>query len=182
MLDRSPCEIKFVQKSSPIKGDDFLYALIFKFFTTKKLKYIIRAEYFKNEVYAIKYYVARDRRRDDKFYRLTNEFNAAEVFVTCASILPVILKCNPAASFCFNATRSREDKKDRIESMYRNQRFRLYMEVILRFIGVETFDHYSFEEVSSYLLINKLACSDTEGRKDKIREMFLDIFDFHESI
>lgn len=179
MFDSQPYEMKFVQKSSPVKKDDFLFALIFKFFTNERLKYIVRAEYFENDIFAIKYYVARDRKRDDKYYRLTNKFDAVSVFITCASVLPMILKIYPKASFCFNATRSREDKRDRIEGIENNQRFRLYTKVVQRFIGDETFEHYTFEEVSSYLLVNKSSCFDVEIRKNEIREFFLDKFDFY---
>ena len=44
MLDSEGYNIKYVQKSSPGKSDDFIFAHIFKFHTCDGMKYIIRAE------------------------------------------------------------------------------------------------------------------------------------------
>ena len=72
MFDRiQPFELKYIQKASPKEGDAFDFSLIYKFYTDRtkeyqRLKYIIRAEAYE-DVFAIKFYAARDRRLDNKY-------------------------------------------------------------------------------------------------------------------
>lgn len=69
-----PFKISFIQKASPSEGDAFDFAFIYKFFTdgsssVQKFKYILRAEVFE-DVFAIKFYAARDRKLDNKYNRI----------------------------------------------------------------------------------------------------------------
>lgn len=186
MFDSEPYNIQFIQKASPGIGDAFKYALIYKFFTqaystpekfSDRLKYIIRLELHEHDVFTLKYYVARDRKRDDKYSKLTNNSHAQRIFVTCVSLLPQILHEYPNASFAFNASRTIDIRNNKAESLNENQRFRIYRAVVFHFIGDKTFEHYSFEEVSSYLLVNRKH-NNTDMMKDLIRESFLSIYDF----
>ena len=69
-----PFETKFIQKASPNEGDAFDFALVYKFFTEsdsriQRMKYILRVEVFE-DVFAVKFYAARDRSLDNKYNRL----------------------------------------------------------------------------------------------------------------
>ena len=182
MLDSKPYDIQFVQRSSCQKGDDFDFVYIYKFFGHNRLKYILRAEQFKNNVFSIKFYADKDKGRDDKYYRLTNNYNAARVIVTCASVIPLLLKDNPTASFCFNASRSRDEIEQMIEPRENNQRYRLYKYAVPVFFGNAAFEHYAFDEVSSYLLVNKNATPNPDDLKDTIKDMFLELYEFYDQI
>lgn len=182
MFDSTPYKINFIQKSSPSISDDFLFCEIYKFFTVDKLKYIIRAEFFENNVICVKYYVARDRKREDKYSILTNRYNAHFIFSTCACMLPILLDKYPSHSFAFNASRTVNLKMDFREQCNNNQRYRIYERIITKYVGSKTFEHYSFSEVSSYLLINRIGCSDVELKKQSIRNMFLNLYEFESEI
>ena len=75
MLDKlKPYPLDFIQKASPGKGDAFDYAYIYKFYTertaiSQRLKYIIRVEAYE-DVFAVKFYAARDRKLDNKYNRI----------------------------------------------------------------------------------------------------------------
>lgn len=182
MFDCDPYEIHFIQKDS-VKSEVFHHARIYKFFGDKRIKYIVRAEFFdKNEVYAVKFYLARDRKRDDKYHKLSNCFDGYRIIVTCAKILYDLTKTNPNASLCLCASRSIDKVSNKIEPLCNNQRYRIYKCAVGKFVGVEKFEHYAFDEVSSYLLVNRAVHHDTEAHKDAIKDMFLDIYKFYDDV
>lgn len=94
MLDSiRPFNLKFVQKEKASQERDvFDYALVYRFYTDRtdryqRLKYILRVEAFE-DVFAIKFYAARDRKLDDKYNRIIkvqDYKNALRIFCTCAS-------------------------------------------------------------------------------------------------
>ena len=42
----------------------------------------------------------------------------------------------------------------------------------------DRFEHYEFKEISSYLMVNRI-CGDVNAEKDRIKEMFLDRYEFN---
>ena len=178
----SPFSLCFVQKEKAFKGRDaFDYALVYKFYTEstnrcQSLKYILRVEAYE-DVFAIKFYVARDRSLDDKYNRIIKAHdyrNVSRIFITCASIIPVLLKQYPNASFAVNGAESVDLESDKMESRNKNQRFRIYRTIALNLFGRETFEHFQYEHISSYLLINRAGCEDIEIKAEQIKKMFLD--------
>lgn len=134
MFDRiQPFELKYIQKASPKEGDAFDFSLIYKFYTDRtkeyqRLKYIIRAEAYE-DVFAIKFYAARDRKLDNKYNRIVKAHDyrgAMRIFVTCASIIPIIIEKYPNFSFAVNGAESMDMESDKVESRSNNQRFRIY--------------------------------------------------------
>jgi hypothetical protein len=177
MFDSIPYLIKYVQKSSPKKLDDFLFAEIYKFFTDKRLKYIVRAEMYGNNTFTVKYYASIHKKLDDKYSMLTNQYNAHKIFITCASVFPILLNKYPDASFAINGSSSVDIKNDKIEGKEQNQRFRIYAYIIDKLIGRKTFEHYVFPELSSYVLVNRVN-KNVDAHKNKIKDMFLELFRF----
>jgi len=182
MLDSVGYNIEYVQKSSPGKSDDFIFAHIFKFRTCDGLKYIIRAEMYKYETFVVKYYASIHKNLDNKYNMLTNKHKPIRIFITCASVLPILLNMYPVASFTFNGSRTIDFVSDKIEGYNTNQRFRIYRHIADALIGRETFEHYEFPEISSYLLVNRHSCTDTDIRKEEIKNMFFDIYDFDNNV
>ena len=114
MLDNiSPYKCYFIQKASPSNGDAFDFSYIYKFYTDRtdkyqRLKYIIRVEAH-DSVFALKFYAARDRKLDKKYNRILQAHgytNSLRIFVTCAYLVPEILKKHPNASFAINGASS----------------------------------------------------------------------------
>lgn len=181
MLDQiQPFQLRFIQKASPKKRDAFDFSLIYKFYTDRtenyqRLKYIIRVESYE-DVFAIKFYAARDRKLDNKYNRIVKAHNyrsALRVFVTCASIIPSIIKKYPKASFVVNGAESMDMESDKVENKANNQRFRIYRTLALNLFGRETFEHIEYSNVSSYILVNRDGCKNVKEKADDIKDMFL---------
>lgn len=181
MLDQiRPFKLEFIQKASPKERDAFDFSLIYKFYTDRtehyqRLKYIIRAEAYE-DVFAIKFYAARDRQLEDKFHRIVKAHDykgALRIFVTCASLIPTLIKEYPKASFAVNGAESMDMESGKVESKASNQRFRIYRTMALNLFGRETFEHIEYENVSSYVLVNRAGCDDIKEKAERIKEMFL---------
>ena len=183
MLDSvKPFKLTFIQKEkASSERDAFDYALIYRFYTERtdkyqRIKYILRVEAY-DDVFAIKFYAARDRQLDDKYNRIIKAHdykNALRIFRTCADIIPTLLKQFPNASFAVNGAESLDLESDKMESRVKNQRFRIYRTVALNLFGRQTFEHVQYEEVSSYLLVNRAGCSDIDEKAERIKQMFID--------
>lgn len=144
------------------------------------MRYIVRVERFE-DVFAVKFYAKRDRKLDTKYHRIIKAHGYAtslRIFVTCASIIPEILKEYPNASFAVNGARSMDLKSNKIESENSTQRFRIYRAISLMLFGRQTFEHVQFAEVSSYLLVNRKGCEDIEAKTQHIKNLFLSKFEF----
>ena len=102
---------------------------------------------------------------------------ALRVFVTCASIIPSIIKEYPQASFAVNGAESMDFESDKVEKKANNQRFRIYRTMALNLFGRETFEHIEYSNVSSYLLVNKNYCDSIEDKTQRIKDLFLSKFD-----
>jgi hypothetical protein len=176
-FDSDPYEVQYVQKSSPKLSDDFLFAEIYKFFTDKKLKYIVRAEMYENNTFIVKYYASIHKQLDDKYSVLTNQHDAHRIFITCFAVFNSLIQKYPDASFAVNGSSSVDAQHNKIEGEERNQRFRIYAYIIDKLIGRATFEHYFFPELSAYVLVNRVH-KNTDAQRDVIKSMFINIFDF----
>lgn len=187
MLDSvKPYDIQFIQKASPKEGDAFDFSYIYKFWTDRtaryqSLKYIIRVEAH-GDVFAIKFYAARDKKLDNKYSRILKAhsyLDTLRIFLTCSSVVfPVITK-HPSASFVINGAQSMDLESGKMENNSNNQRFRLYKYIAMRLFGRKSFGHYNFPEVSSYLMVNRFECQDVEQKKDEIMERLITIYDMN---
>lgn len=189
MLDKyQPYIIKFIQKTSPSLDDVFDFCRVYKFFTQasptcQKLKYIIRAEAH-DKVFAIKFYAARDRKLDNKYNRILGVHsyrNTLRIMITCASLIPELMKDFPDYSYIVNGART-IDINNKIEDEAETQRFRIYRNIAAQIIGTTYFEHYQFKEISSYLLVNKKYNINVEDQKDRIKEMFLSRYEINNVI
>lgn len=178
--------IKFIQKASPRQNDAFDFCRIYSFYTEptakcQRLKYIIRAEAHK-DVFALKFYAARDKNLDNKYNRLINIHTyrgALRIFITCASLIPILLQDYPDSSFIVNGART-IDIFNKVENEIETQRFRIYRTLATKIIGDQHFEHYQFKEISSYLLIRKKLNSEIEEDKKRIKSMFLNLYDIED--
>ncbi len=106
-------------------------------------------------MFALKFYVKVHRRSDFKYSKITNRGDIGNILITCIKAIPLLLKKYPTASFGFAASRTIDMSAKRVEGIVNNQRFKAYRYVIARKIGTQTFVHFAYEQISSYLLVNK---------------------------
>ncbi len=184
MLDNiKPFELKFIQRIPPRVGDDFEYAYIYSFWTDecngiRGVKYVLRAEKFE-DTFAIKFYAQKDSGSVHKYHKilqLHDYKSALRVFVTCASVVPVILENHPDASFVVMGAQS-IDEIGNMEQMDTDQRFRIYRYIATRLFGRVLFEHYEYTQASTYLLLNKTDCDDVNQKQERIKNMFSLIYD-----
>lgn len=178
MFNSEGYELVFVQKDRIKKRGNHLESYIFKFFSTKsKTKYILKADYHKQNIFAIKFYPKIYKYLDDKkYHRISNLGDVSNVLITCIKVIPELLNKFPGSSFCFIASPSIDKTSDRFEGFRMNQRFRIYRQLVIQKIGSETFEHFEFNEVSAYLLANKLN-SNIEQYLSGVTQMFIATYD-----
>ena len=70
-----------------------------------------------------------------------NYTETLRIFMTCASIVPLILQKFPLASFVINGAQSLDLESNKIEGRANNQRFRLYKNMATQLFGKERFEH-----------------------------------------
>ena len=113
---------------------------------------------------AIKFYVKQHSKSDLKYSLITNKGDIGNILITCAKVVPLLLREYPNASFGFLASRSIDPESKKVEGYYKNQRFKTYVYLCLKKFGSQTFEHIAYEKISSYLLVNK-KCGDVEKRE-----------------
>ena len=137
---------------------------------------MLRADYHEENVFAIKFYCKKDRHSEHKYSKIVNKGDVGNILITCLKIIPILLKRYPLASFAFTGSRSIDFRSGKVEGYDRNQRFRVYIYIVAQKIGSQTFAHFTFDEVSSYLLENR-ALGDIEAAKDRMVGMFVETYD-----
>ncbi|HWZ03824.1 MAG TPA: hypothetical protein VNX40_09450 [Mucilaginibacter sp.] len=169
--------LKFVQKRPCKDGSSHLFTLVYKFHSPiTKYIYILHADYHEENVFAIKFYAKKDRNSDYKYSLLTNKGDVGNILITCLKAIPLILKDYPDASFGFIGSRTIDMESKTAEDYGNNQRFRIYRRIIDKKIGLNIFEHYVYEPISGYLLVNKSARQDIDIKKKAITKMFQETY------
>lgn len=169
----------FVQKASPGEGDAFDYAYIYKFYTERtslyqRIKYVMRVEAYE-DVFAIKFYAARDRKLDDKYNRILRAHNyrgTLQTLLTCAEVVLHLYARHPSASFVVQGASSKDFESGKEEDGYRTQRYRIYSRLAFSLFSNKNFYHSDEENASVYMLINRHNCPDVEEKAERIKQMF----------
>ncbi len=154
-FDYAGYNLNFVQKTNCKDKSAHLFTLVYKFYSPiTKYNYIINADYHTEDIFAIKFYCVKDKRSNFKYNKIVNKGDAGNIFITCAKIVPLLLKDYPTSSFGFCGARSVDLKSKKAENHSNNQRFRIYKHIVSLKFGTKTFRHYEYEKISSYLLVN----------------------------
>ena len=170
-FDYEGYELKFIQKKPCKDGSDHLFSLIYKFFSpVTRYIYILHADYHRDDFFAIKFYCKKDRHSDFKYSKIINKGDIGNILMTCIKIVPILLNDYPNASFGFIASRSIDDATQKVESYINNQRFRIYSYLIFLKFGEKTFAHFTYNQISGYLLVNRL-CGDIKVKEKELVEM-----------
>lgn len=171
-FDHPGYKINFIQKRRIKDGTAHLFTFIYKFRSPiTKYNYVIHADFHQEDVFAIKFYCKKDKRSNFKYSKIVNKGDLPNILITCARVVPVLLLQFPNASFGFASARTVDNTSKKVESFKNNQRFRIYRRLIPLKFGNLTFAHYEYEEISAYLLVNRLT-TDLELRELHIKSMF----------
>lgn len=175
-FDYQGYDLQFIQKQ-PCKDDSaHLFTLVFKFYSpVTKYVYILHADYHEGNVFAIKFYCQKDRHSVYKYSKIVNRGDLGNILITCAKVVPILLKNYPAASFGFAGARTIDMKSKKVESFSNNQRFRTYKYLIALKFGTKTFAHYEYEAISSYLLVNR-DYNDVDTTERELVKMFSETY------
>jgi hypothetical protein len=169
-------ELKFVQRSRCKDDSAHLYTYIYKFFSpVTRYYYVVRAEYHEENVFAIKFYCKKDKRSDYKYSKIINKGDLGNIIMSCAKVIPLLLRDYPQASFCFAASRSVDPKNNTIEDYRHTQRFQLYCYMIPMKFGVVTFEHHAYDDISCYLLRNRHALSSRKEMETMFQDVYVDL-------
>ena len=136
------------------------------------ITYIVRAEQYLEHSYCIKFYNKNHQHSDDKYSLLTNTFEVRTILYTVYHILLDVLRLDPLASFFFIGA---SDEHDEIGQATR--RFAVYRIFTSSVVSENFFEHYRYNELSLYILVNKSAVAEREAYanriKDEVRIAFL---------
>lgn len=147
--------IKFIQQQRCTDDTPHDFTRIYKFFSpATRYFYILRAEYHQGDIFAIKFYCKKDRKSRYKYAKIVNRGDLGNIVMSCARVIPALLQIYPKASFAFAASPS-VDNAGRREPIATTQRYRLYCYMIPRQFGQQTFAHFAYDKISSYLLYNR---------------------------
>jgi len=127
-------------------------------------------------VFALKFYAKKDRRSDYKYSKLTNKGDVGNILITCLKVIPLILMDYPNVSFGFVGSRTIDKASRTVEDFKNNQRFRVYRKIVEKKVGFHIFEHFTYEFISGYLLINKHGQQSIENRLKAIIKMFADTY------
>lgn len=170
-------ELKFIQRDRCRDASAHLETYVFKFLSPRtKYHYIIRADYHRENVFAIKFYCKKDKRSDYKYSKTINKGDLGNIVISCLKVIPVLLQDFEDASFGFIGSRSYDSKGLVFEPIAMNQRFRIWSEIVKKKIGMATFTHLEFPEISGYLLLNKRSLISEPQKLSFIKRMFLETY------
>lgn len=172
-FDFNGYELKFIQKDVINDGTAHQFTYVFKFYSpVTRYFYIVRAEYHSEDVFAVKFYCKKDSKSEYKYSKLTNKGDVGNILITCAQVIPLILKEHPTSSFGFVGARTLDIASGKVENYNNNQRFRVYREIVAHKFGTATCKHIEYPEISGYLLININSRTDAATKELAIKRMF----------
>jgi hypothetical protein len=165
--------LRFIQKQICRDASDHLFTLIYKFNSPiTRYAYVLRAEYHEEQVFALKFYAQKDSKSDYKYSHIINKGDVYNILITCLKSVQLILQDYPEASFGFIGARTVDPIANRVEDYENTQRFRVYSQIVEDTIGDQTFEHFIYEAVSGYLLVNR-AADNIDNKERLITQMFI---------
>jgi len=132
-------------------------------------RYIIWAEHYPFDIFAIKFFLNRNSNSTRKFKILSALNDPFRVFSTCIQLMADLREEIPHCSFGFIATSL--VKEDDLNT----KRLSVYRKIMDELFSPVNYNHYIFEPKSAYLLLNKQ--NDTPDLIKKSEKMFTRIFE-----
>ena len=148
--------LKFIQRKRLRDGSDHISTYIYKFKSdVTGYFYIVNAERYTGDVFALKFYCKKDRKSIYKYNKVINKGDVKNILFTCAGVLPIILSNYNAASFFLACSGRYDPRSESIEPHQANKRFKVYHLLADEWIGEKTFQHFIYEQISCHLWVNR---------------------------
>lgn len=165
----------FVEKRPCRDGGPVLYTLAYSFRSpVTRLRYTFLAEYHAGDIFAVKFHCHAHRLSERRYNIIVDKGDAFRIMRTVVEITLATLKEHPSASFGFVGSRS-IDRDQHVEGASLTQRYRIYRWLATVLLGGRTFQHYEFDTISAYLLVNRRH-ADVEAAKDRYMRMFSEAY------
>ena len=156
IFNYSGYDLNFIQNKPCRDSSSHLFTSVFKFYSpVTRYFYILNADYHQEDVFGIKFYAKKDSHSDFKYNKIINKGDLGNILVTCARVVPILLQKYPTASFGLIGSRTVDDNSKKVENYSNNQRFKIYKYLISTKFGIQTFEHFEYQAISGYLLVNK---------------------------
>lgn len=165
----------FVEKRPFHGGGPVLYTLVYSFRSpVTRLRYTFLAEHHAGAIFAVKFHCHAHRLSERRYNIIVDKGDAFRIMRTVVEITLDILKEHPDASFGFVGSRS-IDRDQNVEGISLTQRYRIYRWLATVLLGDRTFQHYEFDRVSAYLLVNRCH-HDVDVMKERYMRKFSEIY------
>ncbi|MBD2753776.1 hypothetical protein IC230_12800 [Spirosoma sp. BT704] len=144
---------------------DLVETHLFRFKDSKNHAYIIRAEKYPHEVYAIKFHLKAHRLSAKKYSFFTKLNTSIRVLSTCLNVMVGLYRKNPLASFIVVGANSINEEESN------TKRFRLYSQILGSLFPPNKFKHDPQAEKSIYLMVNTSGLIKDDDLSNKIIRM-----------
>ena len=140
----------------------------YTFRTRKNRRYVVVAEQYVHHVYVLKYYPLSHKNSPNRFKLLTNDGDAFRILSTCLRVFADIQERDALASAGFiGESLVGEDEAN-------TKRFRIYVQSVITFIGLQDFVHHPSVAASAYFLQNK--ANPEPDLMRKVEQMFQELY------
>jgi hypothetical protein len=157
-----------VQNIKPIEGDYFLVKRKYSFKGKDGIRYIVEAERYEHNLFAIKFSLNDHSFREDRFSVKTGRNDMMKIVGTCLEIMLTIKKEIPASSFAAIGASSEEEAENN------SQRFRIYRMMFGNEFNPVDYYHYQNTAKSTCMVLHKSILD--EGLFPAIKRIFSDYF------
>lgn len=113
------------------------------------MKYYASLIEYKIGVYAVKFYLKRDKSNPDKYKVMVNNGNAIKVLKTIVAIMLDVLNKDNKASFAFIGMPGQQ------ENINETKRYKVYKKISQRYFSYDNFEHFRDPRRSFYMIVNK---------------------------
>ena len=156
----------FTKNDRSEKSDVLEYTLQYRFKSTKSNHtYIVRVEKYIEHTYCLKFFDKANMLSENKFSARSNTYEVRTILYTLQHIMLDVLGKDSNASFFFIGAR---DEKDELGESTR--RYRIYRKFVSSTVSEQVFEHYRFNELSLYILVNRSYGENRQEYANKILE------------
>ena len=153
------------------RDKDLDYIAYYRFKSLKSnLLYIVRVEVYRKHVYGVKFYLKKMNFSSRKYSFMTNTHEPRTIIYTIFKLMKEILQTDSLASFLFVGN------ADEGKSYYMTRRYRFYSQMVRNSISDKYFSHIISDDVSLYILLNKLNMEQEPNLQDSVTNEFFSRF------